>query len=154
MIFDELNKLLKEFDRKYDINSGGCCFVAFCIAAQLWKRGIPYKLVVLGDQSLNHRELKMNIRNNDGYYPTGSETANHYVIQVGEYYINLGTFNLKYYEVSKASFIKPQEIYEVYRTGYWNQYYERSNNLKIYREIKKFFNRNEEKTKNFTSSQL
>lgn len=154
MIFNELNRLLDELDREYDINAGGCCFVAFCVAAQLWKRGIPYKLVVLGDRALDSNELKINIRKNDGYYPTGSETANHYVIQVGDYYINLGSFNLRYYEISKASFIKPHEIYEVYRTGYWNCYYEKSNNLKIYKKIKKFFNCNEEETKKFTSSKL
>ena len=42
MILDELNSLCDNLNYKYSINSGGCCFVAFCIATQLEKYGIPY----------------------------------------------------------------------------------------------------------------
>ena len=154
MILKKLNDFLLELDSEYNINSGGCCFIAFCIATQLEKYSIRYKIVILGDEGLCSKELRSNIKCNDGFYPTRDNTANHYLLQVKNTYINLGDFNIRSYAISKTSCIKPLEIYNMYKSGWWNPDYDKKNNLKIYKEIKRFFKHNEKEAKNLTSSQL
>ena len=153
MILHELDKLCAKLNEEYYINAGGCCFVTFCIATQLYKYNIPYKVVVLYDSSVSSTELRYNFRNNTGF-ATNDDTANHYILQVKGRYINLGSFNIKYYYVSKASYIKPIEIYNVYLDGSWNSCYDNRNNLRIYREIVKFFKKHEKEAKNLASRQL
>ena len=147
---EELNQLLRKLDDKYLINCGGCCFIAFCISVHLFNLGIPYKFVCLGTEKLSSRELRNNVKRNRDY-PCLENTANHYLLQVGKEYINLGDFDLRYYDVSKTSYIKPIELLYLYRYGCWNSDYDTENNLKIYRIISDFFKPYEKETKNFTS---
>lgn len=42
-LFTKLNQLCLELDNKYNINCGGCCYVAACIAEQLESFNIPLK---------------------------------------------------------------------------------------------------------------
>ena len=153
MILDELNSLCDNLNYKYSINFGGCCFVAFCIATQLEKYGIPYKVILLADDYISSYELRNNFKENDGF-GTNDDVGNHYLLQVDNYYINLGNFEINYYYVSKSSYVKPIEIYHVYEDGYWNCTYDRSNNIRIFDKIVKFFKEHEEEAKNFTSCKL
>lgn len=47
-VYNKLNELCRVLHDKYSINWGGCAFVAYCIARNLSKRNIPYKVVLFG----------------------------------------------------------------------------------------------------------
>ena len=84
-LINELNKFLKILDSKYNINSGGCFYVAYLIAREFDKLGIYYTVVDwheddrLNVYSIYHRTLKV-----DGYY------VNPPLINYGNYTDELG----------------------------------------------------------------
>ena len=81
----KLNNFLKDLDSTYNINSGGCFYVAYLIARELYKRGINYTVVDwhedsrLNVYSVYHRSLKV-----DGRY------VNPPLINYGNYTDDLG----------------------------------------------------------------
>ena len=84
-LIDELNKFLKRLDNLYNINSGGCFYVAYLIARELDNLGINYIVVDwhedsrLNKYSMYHRSLKV-----DGRY------VNPPLINYGNYTDDLG----------------------------------------------------------------
>ena len=84
-LIDELNKFLKRLDNEYNINSGGCFYVAYLIAREFYKLGINYTVVDwhedsrLNEYSMYHRSLKV-----DNSY------VNTQLINYGNYIGNLG----------------------------------------------------------------
>ena len=95
-LINELNKFLKRLDNVYNINSGGCFYVAYLIARELYKLGINYKVVDwhedsrLNEYSVYHRSLKV-----DGSY------VNPPLINYGNYTDDLGY--LSQYKLSRDS---------------------------------------------------
>ena len=67
-LINELNKFLKRLDNVYNINSGGCFYVAYLIARELDNLGINYTVVDwhedsrLNEYSMYHRSLKVDGR--------------------------------------------------------------------------------------------
>ena len=84
-LINELNKFLKRLDDVYNINSGGCFYVAYLIARELDNLGINYTVVDwhedsrLNEYSMYHRSLKV-----DGRY------VNPPLINYGNYTDDLG----------------------------------------------------------------
>lgn len=84
-LINELNKFLKRLDSVYNINSGGCFYVAYLIARELDDLGIDYTVVDwhedsrLNEYSVYHRSLKV-----DGSY------VNPPLINYGNYTDDLG----------------------------------------------------------------
>ena len=84
-LINELNKFLKRLDNAYNINSGGCFYVAYLIARELDDLGINYTVVDwhedgrLNEYSMYHRSLKVD----DRY-------VNPPLINYGNYTDNLG----------------------------------------------------------------
>lgn len=84
-LIDELNTFLKTLDNAYNINSGGCFYVAYLIARELDNLGINYTVVDwhedsrLNEYSMYHRSLKV-----DGH------CVNPPLINYGNYTDNLG----------------------------------------------------------------
>ena len=95
-LINELNKFLKILDSKYNINSGGCFYVAYLIAREFDKLGIYYTIVDwheddrLNVYSIYHRSLKV-----DGYY------VNPPLINYGNYTDELGYISP--YKLSRES---------------------------------------------------
>ena len=95
-LINELNKFLKRLDNVYNINSGGCFYVAYLIARELYKLGINYKVVDwhednrLNEYSMYHRSLKVD----DSY-------INPPLINYGNYTDDLGY--LSPYKLSRDS---------------------------------------------------
>lgn len=64
-LINELNKFLKILDNTYNINSGGCFYVAYLIARELDRLGVNYTVVDwhedsrLDEYSMYHRSLKV-----------------------------------------------------------------------------------------------
>lgn len=115
-LFTKLNQLCLELDNKYNINSGGCCYVAACIAEQLESFNIPFKIV--------HYDI----------------CGCHFAIKVSDRYINRGDYNKK--EIYEILDCGSEEIFNIYYNGGWNSIYERKYNSIVHRKIKKLFNEN------------
>lgn len=147
----KLNRILNELDYKYNINSGGCCFVACCLMHHFRNLGIKYKLVVLSEDYISSQTLRSNIRYNEGYC-TNCETANHYFVEVNGIPVNKGDFCLSVYCVSKVSYVTPEDLYNVYKSGSWNSDYNKDLNKRIFKEISNFFKPYEKKKEEGASS--
>lgn len=100
-LIDQLNNLCIELDDKYNINNGGCCYIAAVMARYLTQYNIPYQLVE---------------------YDYGS----HYAIKTKYKIINRCDFHkdyrTRYYDYSVW------RIYDLYYTNDWNCMYEIKNN--------------------------
>src|SRR5574344_1636107 len=95
-LISELNKFLKILDNAYNINSGGCFYVAYLIAREFDNLGINYTVVDwhedsrLNEYSVYHRSLKV-----EGHY------VNPPLINYGNYTDNLGY--ISHYKLSHDS---------------------------------------------------
>lgn len=141
-----LNKLCKDLNRDYSINSGGCCFVAFVIASHLYRLGIPYKFIICDESKKCRKDILHELNNQvNNYYlerdsVTGEECCNHYCLRIEGGYIN-GSYYISNNYYHKYSFknITPDVIEWVYETGDWNDFYLTKYNNKIKKIINKFF---------------
>jgi hypothetical protein len=115
-LFTKLNKLCLELDNKYNINCGGCCYVAACIAEQLERFNIPFEIV--------HYDI----------------CGCHYAIKVSDRYINRSDYKKK--EIYEILDYNSKEMFSIYYTENWNKTYERKYNSIVHRKIKNLFNEN------------
>jgi len=116
-LFKRINALCKELDYKYEINYGGCCFVAYCIAEQLEIHNIPYRAIQYG-------------------------YGNHFSIKVSDRYLN--RCNYKKNEInddSNYSLKSSKELLYHYRHHTWNEIYEPKYNGCVKKAIKAVFNK-------------
>lgn len=110
-LFKSLNNLCEEMNFSYNINCGGCCFVAAVIAKQLEIYNIPFKVSAT-------------------YSPT------HYWIKVSDRYINRDGFHAE--EILNWN---SHSLYDFYYANDWNYYYNRKWNLIVETRIKSLFNK-------------
>ena len=116
-LFKEINELCLELDSKYNINDGGCCFVAACIARQLEKYKIPFTLI---------------------HYNVWSC---HYAIKVDDRYLNRCDYKKK--EISAEIKCNSSYIYGIYYDKDWNPMYKTKNNTTIQNSIIELFKKYE-----------
>ena len=110
-LFKQLNLLCYNMSFEYDINNGGCCYVAAVIAEQLERFGIPYKVAI-------------------------AESPCHYAIKVSDRYINRDDFKFDYFYSFDSEY-----LYEDYYRGDWNERYSRRWNLIVKTRITALFNK-------------
>lgn len=108
-LFKSLNKLCEDLDYDYNINCGGCCFVAACLAEQLEKYCIPFKVAI-------------------HYKPT------HYWIKVSDRNINRDEYTKEFLELWDSKY-----LFEIYNTENWNHIYNRKWNLIVRTKINSLF---------------
>lgn len=136
-LIQELNILLENLDIKYDINSGGCCYVAYLVARNLEKLHIPYCLNI--DCGCSKHLYSANSRETILAGNTG-KSAEHYYIRCYNKDINIGITNNSDYIVSISSrFLSSSNILKIYEEGSWNCLYNISNNKLIKNKIYEFF---------------
>lgn len=144
-ILMKLNQLCNDLDSWYDINRGGCCYVAYLIATNLWNLNIKYKLVVC-DKYKTHKALEM--RKDINSLRLSDYGFNHYFIEVDGFPINRGGFTKYVCCQSKASYINPFCIGKMYtyfkERDEWNETYKPYHNHIVRDTINKFFEENEE----------
>ena len=121
-----LNNLFDYLDIVYDINAGGCCFVAYALAKRLESIGEEFRLVLYDDDYLdnvNSDIIRENIENRDLYRcPNGSCTCCHYAIKVK----NIGIVNPSEFKKEKHVTVKgvsSKDILWIYEQGEWNDAY-------------------------------
>ena len=115
-LFTKLNKLCLELDNEYNINNGGCCYVAACIAEQFERFNIPFKIV--------HYDLM----------------GCHYAIKVSDRYINRSDYKKK--EILEILECDSEHMFYIYNNNNWNKTYKTKHNKIVYRKIEKLFNEN------------
>ena len=110
-LFKSLNSLCCEMNESYNINCGGCCFVAAVIAEQLEIADIPFLVAVT-------------------YHPT------HYALKVNDRYINRDDYRFCTEDLRSWD---SDSLYDIYDEGDWNDYYSRRWNLIVRTRIKSIF---------------
>lgn len=135
IIKQELDKLSQELDDKYDINSGGCCWLAYLIAKHLDRLHISYSLIIKDDNVRDEGELEYlilnKIKSNEVIGRKG--TCFHYAINIeGEGIVNDldCIFDYSIHNITSAN------IKWLYRYGDWNMRY----NIKYNHEVSNIVN--------------
>ena len=112
-LFKKINELCLELSDRYDINNGGCCFVAACIAEQLERFNIPFEII-----------------HYDVYHC-------HYCIKVSDRYLNRDDF--KKNEISEIWRGTSEELFDIYYDNSWNEEYDTDDNDTVKSLIQKVF---------------
>lgn len=140
-----LNNLCLQLDKKYFINNGGCCFVAYLIAFHLDRLGLRYRLLIFTDVSKDEisisSEVHSRVKNTSKRTSiVGLKTCHHYALYLeGGGVINAGGFNRlpnKYL----IEDITSSDIKWIYRSGVWNSKYNVHNNRIVRKAFNAFFN--------------
>ena len=112
-LFKRLNALCKELDSKFNINCGGCCYVAACLAEQLELHNIPYTIV--------HYEMY----------------SCHYAIKVSDRYLNRCDYYKK--EIGEYLDCGSKSLFNIYYEGDWNETYNTVHNKIVRKRISQAF---------------
>lgn len=112
-LFKQINRLCEEFNFKYNINCGGCCYVAAVLAEQLELHNIPFKIV--------HYNL----------------CGCHYAIKVSDRYLNRDDYRKE--EIYEYLEWSSEKLYKVYYEGNWNECYNKKHNPTVKKSIEKIF---------------
>lgn len=137
-----LNRICRQLDEEYYINSGGCCYVAYIIALNLDRLKIKYSLVIYDEYSretscLNHEILSKH-KNHSSNSVVGYYTCSHYCLNI----IGYGDVNrsdvdgLIRYNVDN---INSSNIKWIHRNGDWNSVYNSTHNKAVKRIINSCF---------------
>ena len=116
-LFKALNQLCNEMHISYNINCGGCCYVAAVLAENLENINIPFKVI--------HYDLY----------------SCHYAIKVSDRYLNRSDYRKK--EITDIYDWKSKDIYSIYYNNSWNEMYNKKWNLIISTRIKALFKKYE-----------
>ena len=119
-LFKKLNNLCEDMNLYYNINCGGCCYVAAVISEQLETFNIPFKIAVT-------------------YSPT------HYAIKVNDRFINRDGF--RFLEEDIIDNWSSKYLYALYDSQDWNDYYSKRWNLIVRTRIKSLFKKYENSRK-------
>lgn len=143
-ITKSINRLCKFLNEHYNINCGGCCFLAAAIAKELDNLNIKYTLKIYDPLSKNRKDIKLEVSNkkrnlNNSSSVTGVNNCSHYGLFIlnGGGFINPCTRPL--YKTYTIPNINYTHINWIYKAGNWNDYYKPSNNKHIRIIVKEFF---------------
>ena len=143
-LLKNLNSLCRFLDETYNVNIGGCCYLASLIAKHLDKLNIKYDLIIYDSYSRNRENIKCEVisrRKNKGLNNsvTGHYSCNHYCIRLrGAGVIN---GNGDYTEEHRYSIpnISYKNIRWIYKNSRWNKCYKVQYNKTIKNIVKEFF---------------
>ena len=127
---NRLNDFILSLDSIYDVNSGGCAFVSWCIAKNLEKYHSKYKIVLYdGDREVS---AKVNFNNNKGVYHV-------WVRCLG---IDINGYNEENVYNKYLISLNSKQIKHYYDKAIWNDSYRKDLNAVISRKINNFFKNN------------
>lgn len=144
-LVSDLNTLCDRLDEDYNINYGGCCFVAYLLMKNFESIGVHPILVVEsdcdeidGDEFLNCVHDRVDECNGLGY-----NTCTHYFVLIPKIgYVNAGEFSRD--SLNKFRGLTAKDVQWIYKTGDWNTCYETKNNPMVGRRIKQVFRKYED----------
>ena len=143
-LVEDLNVLCDRLDQDYNINFGGCCFVAYLMMKHFEKIGLHPILVIDNDcEKIDEDDFLDCVHTRSGNCQgIKNQTCYHYFVYIPEIdeYVNSGEF----YEDSLYKFqgLSAKDVHWIYRTGDWNSNYNRKNspinNKKIAQVFRKY----------------
>ena len=120
----QLNEICETLDNKYDINCGGCCYTAYCIAKLLERTKVDFCLTVYD------RVYKFSAENKISDL---TRSFNHYAIRIktgtNSYIINISRYGRNAYH--KDFKVTSSDILTHYKQNLWNEMYNTANNTKV-----------------------
>ena len=128
ILAERLNKLCRFLDEEYDVNCGGCCYIAYCLARLLSRDEFKFKVIIYEDYELEEKFSEV------------ARSHYHYAISIGKYTINAAdcddddSFCRNVYTGVKAS-----ELLSHYQKCSWNDCYNTQKNQFIFKTIKVFY---------------
>ena len=142
-----LNTLFTALDTIYDINAGGCCYIAYIVAEELEKRNFNnFSLRIYNDYVLNEEDCFENIENDVEDFPIYSYTASHYVLVYDDIEINPDT-EAEYLEYVDLHDVDSNFILDICNKGDWNSVFNHNNLTFIRRFIKIIFDQYDKENK-------
>lgn len=119
-LIKKLNYLASELDRRYSMNSGGCCYFAYLIAKWLEAYDIEYRFIIQDDG------------------PIDGVSGKHYCLQImpSKLFIN----KLSKYSHIKTTQLTSSQIFSYYRKSNWSEKYDICNNAVVKKAIDNIFN--------------
>lgn len=119
-LIKKLNYLASELDRRYSMNSGGCCYFAYLIAEWLEAYDIEYRFIIQDDG------------------PIDGVSGKHYCLQImpSKLFIN----KLSKYSHIKTTQLASGQIFSYYRKSNWSEKYDICNNAVVKKAIDNIFN--------------
>ena len=146
----DINRICKNLDEKWDINSGGCCLVSAIIAEGLERLNIGYKVVLYYSnyvEPYSALEVRKNIKTKDiNSFPNGVKTGNHYSIYIPsiKVFLNSSYFiKNSCYRKTIVGKITCKDLQWVYNTGCWNDCYDTRHNISVRNKINSIFKKYE-----------
>lgn len=112
-----LNELCLNLDEYYDINSGGCCFVAACIAECLEKYGIEFSVLVYNCYENEFNEIGC--------------SQYHYMIMFNNTIIN----NMNYCSGTLYTYVDSEMLFQHFSECSWNETYDTTHNDNVKAQI-------------------
>ena len=125
----KLNQVCNLLNGLYDINAGGCCYIAYIIAKLLLDDGFAsVKLVILSNSDLSDCETINDV----------PKSQDHYVIRVGNQFINADDYDLDDYSEFEFNVTKANFILDHYNKCRWNDTYSPLKNKTVAKILKNF----------------
>ena len=123
LLSENLNHLCHFLDEVYDINSGGCCYIAGLIAKLLEDDNVGFSVIVYECDCEDFYDLDC--------------SQYHYAITFNTDIINADDYD----EVEYSSFdnVSSKDLFEHYQECCWNEQYNPGNNKFIKDTIKTFY---------------
>lgn len=145
-LVEDLNVLCDRLDQDYNINFGGCCFVAYLIMKHFEKIGLHPTLIIESDcENIDQDDFLDCVHTRSGNCQgLKDQTCYHYFIYIPEInkYINSGEiFEDYFYEFQGLS---AKDVHWIYKTGNWNNNYNRKNSPMVGRKIAQVFRKYED----------
>ena len=144
-LISELNNLCDRLDEDYNINYGGCCFVAYLMMKNFEALGIHPVLVIESDcDEIDGGEFLDCVRDRDNNCNgLGYNTCCHYFVSIPKIgYVNAGDFDRE--SLNKFRGLSAKDVQWIYKTGDWNNEYETRNNPMVGRRIRQVFRKYED----------
>lgn len=142
----DLNVLCDRLDQDYNINFGGCCFVAYLMMKHFEKIGLHPTLIIESDcEEVDEDDFLDCVYTRSGSCQgIKSQTCYHYFVYIPEVkeYVNSG----KFYEESLYKFqgLSAKDVHWIYKTGSWNSHYDRKDSPMVGRKIAQVFKKYED----------
>lgn len=136
-LVEELNDLCSQLNDDFEINCGGCCYVASVLAEELFNLHIPYKVAITKNFEVEKSlEIRRTIKNKKDFY------CQHAFIYLHKHKLYINDDGDARRNV-KVGCIKPKELLEYYKSVKWNKTYNTSNNKSVANKIRKIFKKYE-----------
>ena len=141
----ELNKLCKQLVEVYNINHGGCCFVASEIAKHFDRLGLKYELGIYDDCEKDLAAINEEVRNKcvnslNTCSVVSCNSCCHYFLWLEDAgAINQNAEIFGDYSIYSISNIRHTNIKWIYKISIWNDEYSTSNNQAIKKIINSYF---------------